>query len=124
MARRTGSEPNAVQAKQLAAAVPIVLIGLLFSVCIISFSDLKAQPVVLEGLSSGGEYEDEHRVSAAIAMAEATDQTDLLDYKEQFAEQLEAIEGEGYIQEATTATKEQEALSNAVSKFQEGSDPW
>ncbi len=38
--------------------------------------------VVLEGLSSGGEYEDEHRVSAAIAMAEATSQTGLLDYKE------------------------------------------
>uniref|UniRef100_A0A6U4WFG2 Uncharacterized protein n=1 Tax=Hemiselmis andersenii TaxID=464988 RepID=A0A6U4WFG2_HEMAN len=110
--------------KELAGKVVAALIGLGLVVCcvLISQAKLRGERSVLWGISSGGEYEDEHAVTAAVKMAVQTNQTDLITFPDVFNKSLGSIGAN--IDEAKVAVGEAKSLQESQNAFDQGSDPW
>ncbi|KAJ1470334.1 hypothetical protein T484DRAFT_1980226 [Baffinella frigidus] len=101
------------------AAAGVIALGLLVAMCIISSTSMRqVQWVSLEGQSSGGEYEDGKALDAAISMAVATNQTDILDFPTQFNATLEGIAGN--VAEANQAMMEGSVQKGVLESYNEG----
>eukprot|EP00960_Hanusia_phi_P033035 750210-Hanusia_phi.AAC.2 len=120
------------------AALAIVLAGFLFCCILIGSADLRGSAVsatsrltatadaimqvVLEGRSSGGEYEDERALAAAINMAVDTNQTDILTFPSEFNQTLGEV-GK-YVDETRVAVAEEKSMQKTYKQYNEGTDPW